>query len=72
MSALPFDLASLRPGENRIPCPYCERGPRDTALSVRLAPDGHAIWKCHRCGWTGGSGHASGRHLVTITVDAFR
>ena len=66
MSALPFDLASLRPGENRIPCPHCERGPRDTALSVRLAPDGHAIWKCHRCGWTGSSGRGTQQPAPTL------
>ena len=46
--------ARLKPGENRLPCPVCDRGPKDTALSVRLEPDGVIVWYCHRlCGMDG-------------------
>ena len=54
--APPFDAAGLRLGENRRPCPQCDRGPRDTALAVRLEADGHILWRCHRCGWAGAAG----------------
>lgn len=33
-----------------MPCPVCDRGPKDTALSVRLEPDGVVVWNCHRFG----------------------
>lgn len=50
------DFARLKVGENRRPCPVCDRGPKDTALSVRLEPDGTVIWHCHRlCGTDGSS-----------------
>ncbi|MBK8762092.1 MAG: toprim domain-containing protein [Sulfuritalea sp.] len=53
---LAVDLARLKPGENRLPCPTCDRGPKDTALSVRLEPDGVIVWHCHRlCGTDGSS-----------------
>lgn len=48
----------LKPGENRLPCPVCDRGPKDTALSVRLEPDGTVIWHCHRLCGTDGSSRA--------------
>jgi putative DNA primase/helicase len=48
-----FDTSELRPGENRLPCPECDRGPRDRALSVRREPDGGMVWTCHRCGFLG-------------------
>lgn len=51
-----IDPARLKPGENRMPCPICDRGPKDTALSVRLEPDGAFVWHCHRlCGMDGSS-----------------
>ncbi len=51
-----IDPTKLKPGENRLPCPFCDRGPKDTALSVRLEPDGTVIWHCHRlCGTDGSS-----------------
>ncbi|MDZ4254848.1 MAG: toprim domain-containing protein [Sulfuritalea sp.] len=51
-----IDSTRLKPGENRLPCPICDRGPKDTALSVRLEPDGAVIWHCHRlCGMDGSS-----------------
>jgi len=51
-----IDAAKLKPGENRMPCPACDRGPRDTALSVRLESDGVIVWHCHRdCGMDGSS-----------------
>jgi hypothetical protein len=47
---------ALRIGENRIPCPKCERGPKDTALAVRLEDNGHVVFHCHRCGYAGADG----------------
>lgn len=65
MVAEPFDRSRLKPGENRLPCPECDRGERDRALSVRLEPDGRALYHCHRCGLRGASGgdaaHATAR-----------
>ena len=54
--APPFDVAGLRVGENRLPCPQCDRGPKDKALAVRREADGRVVWRCHRCGWSGASG----------------
>jgi hypothetical protein len=42
-----------RPGEHRTACPACAKGKGDTALAVRIEPDGHAIWRCWRCDFTG-------------------
>lgn len=39
-------------GRSRQPCPDCDRGPRDTALSVTINDDGSAVAFCHRCGFT--------------------
>ncbi len=51
-----IDPGRLKLGENRLPCPVCDRGPKDTALSVRLEPDGVFVWHCHRlCGMDGSS-----------------
>ena len=52
----PFDVSDLRIGENRRPCPQCDRGPKDTALAVRLESDGRLTWLCHRCRWSGAYG----------------
>ncbi len=35
----------------RAPCPVCDRGPRDTALSVKVDERGTVMF-CHRCGYT--------------------
>ncbi len=53
-----IDPTRLKPGENRMPCPTCDRGPKDTALSVRLELDGTVIWHCHRLCGTDGSSRA--------------
>jgi putative DNA primase/helicase len=45
------------PGEHRAPCPWCDRGPRDDALAVRIDEDG-ACWHCHRCGENGAAGNS--------------
>ena len=41
-----------REGTQRLPCPECDRGPRDTALSVTIKDDG-SVWLCHRCRFRG-------------------
>lgn len=52
------ELLRGRHGDYRRPCPQCDRGPRDVALSVRVDDRG-AVWHCFRCGLTGsvGRGH---------------
>lgn len=37
-------------GNYRRPCPRCDRGPRDSALSVRV-DDGGVVLHCFRCGF---------------------
>jgi len=41
------------PTEQRVPCPHCDRGPRDDALGVNVE-DG--TFHCFRCGWKGRAG----------------
>jgi putative DNA primase/helicase len=48
-----IELRRHVPGEHRAPCPWCDRGPRDDALAVKIDADG-ATWHCHRCGKRGG------------------
>ena len=42
-------LHGLRIGKHRLPCPECDKGPKDTALSVAVRADGSAVWWCWRC-----------------------
>jgi hypothetical protein len=37
-------------GPRRQPCPACDRGPHDRALSITANPDGSSIAHCFRCG----------------------
>ena len=46
------DTLNLPLGQHRRPCPQCDRGPRDRALSIKIDGDG-ATFICHRCGYTG-------------------
>jgi putative DNA primase/helicase len=46
------DIAALPTGGHRKPCPYCQKGPGDRALSVTVNPGG-VVWNCFRCGWSG-------------------
>lgn len=45
-----------RPGNHRLPCPQCNKGKRDNALSVTVQPDGSAVYLCFRCGLKGVDG----------------
>jgi ribosomal protein L37AE/L43A len=65
----PFDRSRLKLGENRRPCPECDRGTRDRALAVRLGDDGTVIWLCHRCGW---AGREAGERTVTRIAQGTR
>jgi len=47
-----IELRRYRQGTQRVPCPECNRGPKDTALSVTVECDG-AVWLCFRCGFKG-------------------
>lgn len=53
-AAAPPDIPN-RPGRHRRPCPHCDHGPGDTALSILVDSDGSACWRCWRCEWTGGT-----------------
>jgi hypothetical protein len=59
------DLRGLDVGNHRLPCPQCDKGPRDTALSVELRADGSAVWWCWRCHAHGGI--RAGRVLTVHT-----
>lgn len=47
-----LELLHGRHGDYRRPCPQCDRGPRDVALSIRVDASG-ACWNCFRCGLVG-------------------
>lgn len=51
----PFAIPN-RPGNHRLPCPQCDRGPRDDALSCTVQADGTAVYLCFRCGLSGADG----------------
>lgn len=42
-------LANLEPGEHRLQCPECSRGPRDRTFGVTVQHDGAAVGHCFRC-----------------------
>lgn len=44
--------SDLPTGDHRMACPHCQKGRRDTALSVTINPDGSSIAHCFRCGFT--------------------
>lgn len=44
-----------RAGRHRVPCPQCDKGAGDRALSILVDPDGSACWLCWRCEWSGGT-----------------
>lgn len=41
--------------DQRLPCPHCDRGPRDSAASFRYTEAGGWIAHCFRCGWKAGA-----------------
>ena len=38
---------------HRVPCPECDKGPRDDALAVKITAN-RVLWYCHRCAFKGG------------------
>jgi phage/plasmid primase-like uncharacterized protein len=73
-SAPPFAVG-LGPGDYRLPCPCCDHGPRDDALSVTVNPDGASgVWNCWRCGdtgnWTGAGSRRFGGHARPVAAPA--
>ena len=43
-------------GNHKTICPKCShkrKNKKDLCLSVKVDPDGGAVWKCHNCGWSG-------------------
>jgi putative DNA primase/helicase len=53
-----IELRRYQPGNHRARCPWCDKGPRDDALAVKIDHDG-ACWHCHRCGEKGGTRNGS-------------
>jgi putative DNA primase/helicase len=49
-----LDLRHLDVGRHRLPCPECDKGPKDAALAVEIRADGSAVWWCWRCHAHGG------------------
>lgn len=52
-------LRADNPGNHKTTCPECSssrKNKRDQCLSVTIESDGRAVWLCHHCGWTGGTG----------------
>lgn len=41
------------PVEQRVPCPHCDRGPRDDALGINIET---GAYHCFRCSWKGRAG----------------
>lgn len=44
-------LQSLEPGEHRLTCPDCGRGPKDRTFGVTVEHDAAAVGHCFRCGY---------------------
>lgn len=42
-------LQSLEPGEHRLTCPGCGRGPKDRTFGATVEHDGAAVGHCFRC-----------------------
>ncbi|MBI4693427.1 MAG: toprim domain-containing protein [Gammaproteobacteria bacterium] len=53
LSAHGIELRHDHTGTQRLPCPDCDKGARDTALAVTVEADGAAVWQCFRCGFKG-------------------
>ncbi len=67
---LGIHLRQHRPGNHKVPCPWCStqrKKKRDPCLSVIVGPapsrklgfleEGQAVWLCHHCDQKGGIGH---------------
>lgn len=65
MKTLQIDWHRLEVGSHRLPCPACDKGGKDTALSLTAGADG-AVWNCFRCGWAGAE--RTGRQATTRTA----
>lgn len=63
LADLGVTLRDAREGTHRVPCPECDRGPRDTALAVTLA-EARAVWMCHRCGFKGAARERRESHIM--------
>lgn len=44
-------LANLDPGEHRLLCSQCSRGPKDRTFGATVEPTGAAVGHCFRCGY---------------------
>lgn len=53
------EYSTLTPGTHRLPCPTCNKGPKDQALAVTVEADGQWVAYCHRCHYSAHSGGAA-------------
>lgn len=58
-----IQLKQWRRGQHYIRCPRCTTRKTDQHLSVYVTDEGHALWKCWRCGDFSGSTAAIARKL---------
>lgn len=54
------------PIEQRVPCPHCNRGPKDNALGVNIKT---GAYHCFRCGWKGRAGGESNAPAPVARID---
>lgn len=46
-----IDWRDLAPGDHRLRCPACGRGPKDQTLGATVEHDGRGVAHCFRCGF---------------------
>lgn len=47
------EAATRKVGDHRLPCPVCDKGPKDTSVWMTIKGDGFWSWHCFRCGSSG-------------------
>ncbi len=53
------------PAEQRVPCPQCDRGPKDEALGINIET---GTYHCFRCNWKGRVGGDTGAPIHRVTL----
>jgi putative DNA primase/helicase len=56
-ASIGISVRASGPVEQRLPCPHCDRGPRDDALGVNIES---GAYHCFRCGFKGRAGGENG------------
>ncbi|MES2099053.1 MAG: toprim domain-containing protein [Pseudomonadota bacterium] len=47
-----INWSEFEPGDHRVGCPACGRGPKDKTLGITVAHDGAGVAHCFRCNYT--------------------